>query len=148
MSGSVTSNQDFSTGNDCRLVLIMGIIGRVELKHVIGFSASQIIKPLTVSRLNNTPLFKDIPGGWQGDFSLDRGDHTADDLASILEQMYWSGQRLPSGQIYQYISEPDSSTTTWLYDNATLNLANAGSWSQDSTVKQTIPWKSGRRRKV
>jgi hypothetical protein len=62
--------------------------------------------------------------------------------------MYWSGQRLPVGQIYQYISEPDGSTTTWLYDNVTLNLTNAGSWSQDSTVKQMIPWKASRRRKV
>ncbi len=148
MSGSATSQNDFSTGNDCRLVLLFDLIGRVELRHVIGFTATQIVKGLRVSRLNATPLGKDIPAGWEGEFSLDRGDSTADDLAAIFEQMYWSGQRLPGGQIFQYIDEPSGSVSTYLFEGATLNLTNAGSWSQDQTVKQSVKYFAGRRRKV
>jgi hypothetical protein len=151
MSGSqqqIATAEDFSTGNDCRLVLIFGILGTVRLKHVTGFHATQIVKQLRVARLNGTPLGADIPGGWNGTFNLDRGDSTADDLAATLESMYWNGQRLPAGQIYQYISEVNGSTSTYEFTGVTLNLKDAGNWQQESVVKQTVDFFSGRRRRL
>lgn len=148
MSDLITSSADFSTGNDIRLVLIFPVFGRVELKHITGFHARQVVKKLRVNRLNNTPLGADIPGGWEGSFELDRGDSTADDFAATLEGMYWANQRLPRGQIYQYISEPTGAQSTWLYKDATLNLTDAGNWQQEATVRQSLDFFAGRRQRI
>ena len=143
-----TTQADFSTGNDCKLVLIFGILGRIDLTHVTGFHATQGVKSLRVERLNNTPLGADIPSGWTGSFSVDRGNSTQDDLAATLESMYWGGQRLPHGQIYQYINEPDGSQSTYLFSGVALNLTDAGTWQQSNVVKQTISFFASRRQRV
>ena len=148
MSGSISTNTDFNTGNDCHLILILDVIGRVDLRHVTGFSATQIVKPLRVARLNAPPIGRDIPAGWDGQFELDRGDGTGDNLAALFEQTYWSGVRLPSGQIFQYISETNGGTSTYLFEGVALNLMNAGNWVQDQVVKQTVKFFASRRRKI
>jgi hypothetical protein len=138
----------FSLGEDVQLVLMFGILGRVDLKHVTGFHAQQTVHQVRVQRLGNTPLGADVPAGWNFTFQLDRGDSTADDLAATLETMYWNKMRLPSGQLYQYINEPNGSTSTYLFDTATLNLSDAGSWSQNAAVKQTLSGFASRRLKI
>lgn len=149
MSGSFSSNNDFNTGNDVRLVLIADApIGRVDMNYVTDFSCAQKTKDVEVKRLDGTPLNKDIPGGWAGSFSLDRASSVADDTISLMEQMYWGGQRLPNAQLYQYISEVNGSTSTYLFTDVTFSFANAGTWQQETAVKQSIKFQAGRRRRV
>ncbi len=146
MSGTNLSvSPDFSVGNDCRLVLIMDVIGRVDLQHVTGFHTQQVTKEIRVARLNDTPLATDIPGGWHFTFTIDRADPTADNLAATMEAMYWNGQRVPKGSVYQYINEPDGSTSTFLFQGASITLNDAGNWQQESAVRMSLRGFSGRR---
>lgn len=142
------SDNDFTIGNDVRLVLIFGILGRIDLAHITGFSAKQIVKQLRVPVLNAPPIGRDVPGGWNGTFDLDRANSAADDLASAVETLFWNGQRLPAGQIYQYVNEPDGSTSTYLFSGATLSVEDAGTWQQEQTVKQRLSFFASRRRRI
>jgi len=139
---------DFSTGNDCKIMLIVDTIGEVQPTHITGFHATQSVAKLQVKRLSNTPIPKSIPQGWGGTITLDRGDSTADDIACAMEQAYYSGQRLPGAQIYEYIEEADGSTSTYLFESVSFELTDAGSWVQDVAVKQTITWQASRRRRL
>jgi hypothetical protein len=141
-------NQDFSTGNDLKIMLIVDTIGEVQPRHITSFHATQTVQKLQVKRLSNSPLNKSIPAGWSGTISLDRGDPTADNVACAMEQAYWSGLRMPSAQIYEYINEPDGSTSTFLFEGVAFELTDAGAWTQDVAVKQTISWAAGRRRRL
>jgi len=148
MSASVTQVNDFSTGNDLRLVLIFGLLGRIDLQHKVGFRATPVVKQLRINKLSAPPIGRDVPGGWNIAISLERGNSVADNLMATLEQMYWSGQRLPTGQVYQYIREPDGSRSTFFFNPVTLHLSDAGNWRQEVTVQQTITGFSGTRRRL
>ena len=153
MSGSInvpnpTPAHDFSTGNDVKIMLIIDGVGEVQPTHITGFHATQAVAKLQVKRLSNSPIPKSIPQGWGGTITLDRGDSVADDVACVIEQAYYSGQRLPQAQIYQFVNEADGSQSTYLFQDVSFELTDAGSWVQDVAVKQTITWAAGRRRKL
>ncbi len=143
MSG--TYNNDFSLGNDCRVVLILGSLGRLDFSHVIGFTANQLVKKLRVPVLNYPPLGRDVPAGWEGSFDVERANSVADDMSVTLEAMFWNGQRLPTGQLYQYLNEVDGSISTYLFEGVAVNLRNAGTFHQEQTVKQTVEFFARRR---
>jgi hypothetical protein len=142
---SGTYNNDFSLGNDCRVVLILGSLGRLDFSHVIGFTANQLVKKLRVPVLNYPPLGRDIPGGWEGSFDVERANSAADDMSVTLEAMFWNGQRLPTGQLYQYLNEVDGSVSTYLFEGVTVSLRNAGTFHQEQPVKQTVEFFARRR---
>jgi hypothetical protein len=138
-------NNDFSLGNDCRVVLILGSLGRMDFSHVIGFAANQLVKKLRVPVLNYPPLGRDVPAGWEGTFDVERANSVADDMSVALEAMFWSGQRLPTGQLYQYLYEVDGSVSTYLFDGVVVNLRSAGTFHQEQTVRQTVEFFARRR---
>ena len=73
----------FSVGSDCQLVLI-GPFGRVDLSHVTGFEANQLTQPVRVDRLDGVQLGAELPKGWMGNFTLDRGSSSVDDFIAQI----------------------------------------------------------------
>jgi hypothetical protein len=102
----------FSIGRDTQLV-IMGPNGRVDLSHVTGFESRQITNPIRVSRLDGTQLAAELPKGWEGSFDVERGTSVLDDFISAVEQNYYNGTGVSPGTMYQYITEVDSSVSTY-----------------------------------
>lgn len=66
-------------------------------------------------------------------------------MSVTLEAMFWNGQRLPTGQLYQYLNEVDGSVSTYLFEGVTVNLRSAGTFHQEQTVKQTVEFFACRR---
>ncbi len=145
MSGTSSYNADFNLGNDVKVVLILGSLGRLDFSHVTSFTVKQLVKKLRVPVLNYPPLGRDVPGGWEGSFEVERANSVADDMSTTLEAMFWSGQRLPTGQLYQYVSEVDGSTSTYLFSGVTVSLTSAGTFHQEQPVKQTVDFFARRR---
>jgi hypothetical protein len=104
----------------------MGPFGRVDLAHVVGFE----------SRLANQP-----PGTWEGTFALERGGNAADDFIARVEVAYSGGGTVPAGTLYQYVAEPDGSTSTYQYDGAIFRLRNVG-------ALQRVEFHAQRRRRI
>lgn len=147
MSGTNASSTSFNIGKDTRVVVI-GPYGRIDPKHIVNFTAHQTVNKVRTQPLNKPRLQRDLPNGWDGTIEIDRSDSTLDDLAAAIEQAFWTGQAIPMGTIYQYIDELNGSTSTYQFDNVTMNVPNAGSYQAETPVKQTLEWSASRRRKV
>ena len=137
----------FSVGSDCQIV-VMGPFGRVDLSHVTGFEASQVTLPLRVDRLDGVQLGAELPKGWNGSFMLDRGSSAADDFIAQIEAAYLNRQSINGGTLYQYVNEPDGSTSTYQFNNAVFKLASAGLYKGDATVTQRLDFFASSRTKV
>jgi hypothetical protein len=137
----------FSIGRDTQLV-VMGPNGRVDLSHVTGFESRQITSPVRVSRLDGTQLAAELPKGWEGSFEVERGTSALDDFISRIEQDFYDGIGASPGAMYQYITEVDSSVSTYQFDGVVFKLANAGSWKGDASVKQKLEFFAVRKRRI
>jgi hypothetical protein len=137
----------FSIGRGTQLV-VLGPSGRVDLSHVTGFESRQLTHSVRVSRLDGTQLGAELPRGWEGSFEVERGTSEVDDFIASAEQLYYNSGPVPSGTMYQYVSEVDGSTSTYQFDSVVFRLANAGSWKGDASVKQKLEFFSTRRRRI
>jgi hypothetical protein len=140
-------SSNFSVGRDCQLV-VMGPFGRVDLAHVTGFDSRQQTASVRVDRIDGTQLAAELPKGWEGMFELERGSAAADDFIARIEDAYNSGSAVPSGTLYQYISESDGSTSTFQYDGVVFRFAQAGQWRGDSSVRQRLEFFASSRRRI
>ena len=137
----------FSIGRDTQLV-IMGPGGRVDISHVTGFESRQLTSPIRISRLDGTQLGAELPKGWEGSFEVERGTSALDDFISGLEQSFYGGTDIQSGTMYQYITETDSSVSTYQFDGVVFKLTSAGTWKGDASVKQKLEFYATRKRRI
>ena len=137
----------FNVGSDCQVVVV-GPFGRIDLAHVTGFEAQQVTQPIRVDRLDGLNLGAEIPKGWNGSFSMDRGSSAADDLIAQIEANYYNGQAISGGTLYQYINETDGSTSTYQFNNVVFKLASAGVYKGDAAVTQKLDFYASARVKV
>ncbi len=137
----------FSIGRDTQIV-VMGPNGRVDISHVTGFESRQITSPVRISRLDGTQLGAEIPKGWEGSFEVERGTSALDDFISSLEQGFFNGSGTQPGTMYQYITETDSSVSTYQFDGVVFKLVSAGAWKGDSSVKQKLEFYATRKRRI
>ena len=134
----------FTVGSDCQLV-VMGPFGRVDMEHVTGFEARQLTLALRVDRLDGVQLGAELPKGWTGSFMLDRGSSAVDDFIAQIEQAYLAGQSISAGTLYQYVNEPDGSTSTYQFNGVVFKLTSAGAYKGDAAVTQRLDfYASGR----
>ena len=137
----------FSVGRDTQLV-VMVPSGRIDLTHVTAFESRQLTQSVRVSRMDGTHMGTELPRGWEGAFELDRGNSAVDDFIASTEQRYYNGSGSVIGTMYQYITEPDGSTSTYQYDGVSFRLANAGTWRGESSVKQKLEFFAATRRRI
>lgn len=137
----------FSLGRDCQLVVI-GAQGQVNLTHVTSFEARQLTYPVRVDRLDGVQLAAELPKGWEGSFEVERGSSAVDDFIAANEQSFYVSGAVQTGTLYQYVTEVDSSTSTYQFSGVVFKLASAGTWKGDSTVKQKLEFFAARRQRV
>ncbi len=137
----------FTVGSDCQIV-VMGPFGRVDLAHVTGFEAQQVTQPLRVDRLDGVQLAAELPKGWNGSFQLDRGSSAADDFIAQIEAAYHNGQTINGGTLYQYVNEPNGSTSTYQFNNVVFKLTSAGLYKGDAPVAQKLDFYASSRTRV
>ena len=137
----------FSIGRDTQLIVI-GPNGRIDLSHVTAFESRQITSPVRISRLDGKQLGAELPKGWEGSFEVERGTSALDDFISSSEQTFYNSGGIPTGTMYQYITEIDSSVSTYQFDDVVFKLSNAGHWKGDSSVKQKLEFYATRKRRI
>ena len=138
---------NFSIGRDTQLV-VMGPNGRVDISHVTGFESKQVTAPIRVTRIDGTHLGAELPKGWEGSFEVERGTPSLDDFIAMIEQNFYNGSSAQFGSMYQYITESDSSTSTYQFDSVVFKFANAGIWKGNSSVKQKLEFFATRKRRI
>ncbi|GAJ29197.1 hypothetical protein [Acidomonas methanolica] len=136
----------YSIGRNCRVTLLWNG-SRVDMRDVTSFQASQVTRAQRADPLNSVPVVFNTPGGWRGSFGVVRADATLDSLVAAVEAAFWNGGILGSGTIYQYISEPDGSQTTWEYTNVTMTL-ETDRWAAEEMMHYTVQFFASTRVKI
>jgi hypothetical protein len=137
----------FNVGRDCQLV-VMGPFGRLDLTHVTGFESRQLTAAIRIDRIDGTQFAAELPKGWEGQFELERGSSAVDDFIAQVEAAFIAGSSVPTGTLYQYISEVDGSTSTYQYAAVVFKLTQAGQWRGDQSVKQRLDFFASTRTRV
>ena len=141
------ATNSFTLGRNCQVV-VMGPQGRVDLTHVTLFESRQLTNPVRIARMDGTQLGVDVPKGWEGSFEVERGSSSVDDMIAAFEANYFAKGAMPTGTLYQYVTEVDGSTSTYQFDGAVFKLTNAGTWKGDQSVKQKLEFFATTRRRV
>lgn len=141
---------NFSIGKNCIVVIQHPLAsgGRLDLSIVTDFDAKPNYKEIVVDGLDGVNRIKFLPQHWNISFSLDRANAAADDFGAALENAYFNSGNVPSGTVYQYITEPDGSTSTYQYEQVAFKIEDAGTWKGDSAVKQKLMGMCARRKRV
>lgn len=140
-------NNNFSVGRDISLTIITGS-GPLRLNLQTNFTANQKTTDQTIKGLDGITRPVRFFDGWAGSLSLERQDSTIDDYFTQLESNYYAGINEQPVTITETITEVSGAISQYRYLGVLLSLADGGSWSSDSTVKQTINWVASRRIKV
>jgi hypothetical protein len=88
------------------------------------------------------------PTGWDLTFQLDRSSSVVDDFFAQQEAGYFAGQDTLTGSISETITEANGATSQYRYTGVILALDDAGKFTGDAKVSQTISAFASRKLKV
>ena len=142
-----TTSGAASIGRDVQFVVQHPLApgGAITISNPTGFDAKAMQAGIESKRLGLPPIFAEVPNGWSGTIEFDRADSGPDDLANLSEATFWAGGQLYNGDIFQYITEVDGSTTSYHYMGCALKFDELGRYSADAVVKQRISFKASQR---
>lgn len=142
-----SSSGNLSIGRDCNVVMMSPLApgGRVDIANVTAFDGKQQFASLESKRMSLPPIFLEIPNGWNGSFEFDRAETAADDLANAAEAIFWAGGSLVNGDFFQYVTNPDGSTSTYHYLGCAFKFTELGRYAADAVVKQRVDFKASQR---
>lgn len=138
----------FNTGKDITLVIVTPT-GTLTIAGLTGFHSSQMTSPLDSKLIDGRNIYDEIPTGWEGGFDLERLDSTLDDYFSLAEDGYYNGvisNGVPT--ITETITESNGRITQYSYQGVALKFADAGKWTGDAKVMQSVTFRCSRRPKV
>jgi len=136
----------YSIGRDCRITLLWNG-QRVDLRDVTGFQAVQLTRVQRAEPLNGVPVEFNTPNGWRGTFSVARANANLDNLVAAVEAAFWNAGTIGSGTIYQYVSEPDGTTSTWEYAGVSMTL-ETDRWQAEGMVHHNVHFFASTRVKI
>ena len=141
------STGGFNVGRDGQVVAMHPLApgGVIATVNLTSFDAKKIQASLECKRLDGPPLYREIPNGWSGTIDFDRADSTLDDLANLDDATFWAGSPPVTGNIFQYITELDGSTSSYQYVGVAYKFSELGKYAADAAVKQTLSWKASQR---
>lgn len=139
----------FNTGRDATIVIIAGDGTRLDLPNLTNWDCKQestevMVKP----QATGLRLHGYLPDGWTGSFDNERNGPELDNLFARQELAWRAGGIIQNGTIFQYVAEPDGSTSTYQFINVAFKLDNAGAYAADKTVAQKVSWAATQRRAV
>jgi hypothetical protein len=138
---------DFDIGKQASInVISNGAI--VSTAQITDFMARQKTKTIHSDPLNSPPVEKEIPGGWEFSFSMDRLGPVWDDYFADAEDDYWNGNPEAQLQLNQTIKERDGSISQFRFDVTSVKFDEAGTYKQDDKVVQKVSGFASRRHTV
>ncbi|PKN07937.1 MAG: hypothetical protein CVU24_17990 [Betaproteobacteria bacterium HGW-Betaproteobacteria-18] len=137
----------FTVGRDVTLTIITSS-GPLNLSLITSFKSKQDTSEQKVKGLDGITRHARFYDGWSGSFSLDRMNSNVDDYFAQLEDNYFMGINELPCTITETIQEVDGSVSQYRYTNVLLKLDDAGDYSGDKTVKQSISFVASRRQQT
>jgi hypothetical protein len=137
----------FNTGRDVAIDFVTPN-GPRRFSNIVEFTKRQMNRRETSAGLDGVTRFQYIPGGWEGNISIDRFNRLVDDTIYEFEQIYLDGGNVPPCTINETIREPDGSLSSWRYEGVMFAMPDAGTANQNSKINQRLEWCASFRKRV
>ncbi len=128
---------NYSVGRDISFTLSTPN-GVLNLSGITSYSSKKKNTMLTRKGLGGKTNHGVIPDGWEITIQLDRKDATVDRYFAARDADYFNGVNVPSGTIYETITESDGSVSQFRYTEVVLQFEGAGDWKGDAYIPLTI----------
>ena len=138
---------NFSVGRDISLVIVTAG-NPISFNLLTDFQSKQDTTKTRIKGLDGKTRWVRFFDGWSGSMQIERRDSTVDDYFTQLEAAYYAGINEQAASITDIKQEPNGAITQYRYFGVLLDLDDAGKWSGDATVKQSISWVCERRIKI
>ena len=139
----------YSVGRDTKLVFVDEASGDVITWSILSTADFKPdFKQLQWKAIDGTNSFAEIPQGWTGTFTVDRAAPDLMDYAVGIENDYFLGNPTATIYLQQTITNPDGTTSQYRFVNGAVKLVDAGKWSGDDKVTQTVSARFSRCLKV
>ncbi len=135
----------FNIGSDAVLTILSNGVpfGAMLLT---SFEYKQLTTSLTSKPINGDPGYRENEEGWEGTAEFDRSVSTLDDFFVAKENARFAGQQPPVMTITTTIVNADGTISRYRFEGVAAKLENAGKFSADEKVTQTMSWKAARRK--
>ena len=135
---------NFSVGRDISLTVVTAS-GPLSFDLLTDFQSKQDTTKTRIKGIDGKTRWVRFFDGWSGTFKVERRGRTVDDYFSQLEAAYYAGINEQSVSITDIKAEPNGAFSQYRYYGVLLDLDDAGNWSGDATVKQSISFVCERR---
>lgn len=140
---------DFNVGRDITFdIFDPNTGGIIEFKTITGFERKQETSEVKVKGIDGIVRYGYLPDGWSFSLELARAGTEIDDYFTQLENLYYGGKNVLSGQITETVTEIDGNISQYVYERVVMHLSDAGAVKGDAEVKMKIEGKASRRRKI
>lgn len=123
-----------------------------DISLTIVTTAGILALPITTTSFDAKPQYNKVrgvcldgvnrgfnaPTGWDLTFGLDRSSSVVDDFFAQQEAGYYAGQNTLTGSISETIQEANGSVSQYRYIGVILALDDAGKFTGDAKVSQSI----------
>ncbi|KAF1009483.1 MAG: hypothetical protein GAK28_00121 [Luteibacter sp.] len=138
---------NFSIGKDISVVFVTPT-GTLNLPvSVTSFEAKPIYNKIRSTHLDKT-RGANTPQGWDGSLQLDRFSSVVDDFFAQQEAGYYAGLNTLTGSITETIQEANGSISQYRYTDVVFSFEEAGKYTGDQKVTQTIGFFASQKLKV
>jgi hypothetical protein len=138
---------NFSVGRDISLTVVTAS-GPLGFNLLTDFQSKQDTTKKRIKGIDGKTRWVRFFDGWSGSLKLERRDSTVDDYFAQLEAAYYAGINEQAVSITDIKQEPNGGLTQYRYFGVLLDLDDAGKWSGDDTVIQSVSFVCERRIKI
>ena len=137
----------FNVGRDIGLTVVTQL-GPLTLNTITSFKSKQesVVQKLVI--INGVTDHLRFFQGWSGMFDIERASAVLDQYFAFLEQNYFLGIREQAASITETIQEVDGSISQYRYPGVILTFDDAGEFTGDKSVKQSMSFVSKRRIRI
>lgn len=141
------SLNQFVVGRSVKVVVTNPLTGAspLTLTNITSFESKSSVEKITSKPMNSPPIFASAPNGWTGNFEFDRVDNTIDNFFNAQEATYWANGQTFSGQIFEYITELNGTTSQYRYDGVMLTITDAGKKTSQAKIPMKVEFEASRR---
>ena len=141
------SDQGISIGKDITATIVTPM-GPMNFQILKDLNSKPQFHSLKSVGIDSVVRHDELPAGWEGGFTYERGSSLIDDFFAAKEAAYYAGQVMGTGIITESIQESSGNVTQYQYTKVVFSYAESGSWAGDKYVEQKISFKASRRIKT
>lgn len=135
----------FNLGRDIGLTIVTPQLGPITLNTITSFKSKSDDNVQKLILINGITDHLRFFQGWSGSFDLERASAILDQYFAMLEANYFRGIPEAAASITETIQEVNGTVSQYRYPGVILSFSDAGDFTGDKSVKQSMNFVSKRR---